>query len=270
MTNDEDAYLARMESRQGARSAYLAKARQGAEAIGRDALALKDLGMSVSEIARRVGIPRPTLNEFIAAAEKSEAGAHSATPPATPLPVLSGNELVTAAREGGPVIEIAASFGDADTLFLSGEPFARFVNPNWGSGMRIPNLMLRLEGRGGSASPIPLWGMAEPGLAMLAKRWSAWALTMISPGISPTATGSLTSASTTTVARNTFRKVRSGRALACRHPNHLVTATIASGSECWLTMASPNATTLHRPANPATNPGSTPAHLMTSRSGSVG
>lgn len=167
MTNDEDAYLARMESRQGARSAYLAKARQGAEAIGRDALALKDLGMSVSEIARRVGIPRPTLNEFIAAAEKSEAGAHSATPPATPLPVLSGNELVTAAREGGPVIEIAASFGDADTLFLSGEPFARFVNPNWGSGMRIPNLMLRLEGRGwiGVANTTVGYGGTGPGNA---------------------------------------------------------------------------------------------------------
>lgn len=33
-------------------------------------------------------------------------------------------------------------------MFLSREPFARFVDPDWGSGMRIPNLMLNLETSG--------------------------------------------------------------------------------------------------------------------------
>ncbi|MCV7286041.1 hypothetical protein H7J87_11935 [Mycolicibacterium wolinskyi] len=144
MTGTEDAYLSRIESRQAARAAYLAKARHGAEAIGRDALALKDLGMSVSEIARRVNIPRPTLNEFMAAAANSDTPAGAAAP-APPLPVLSGSDLVEAVQAGGPVTEIAASFADSDTMFLSREPFTRFANPNWGSAMHIPHLMLRLE-----------------------------------------------------------------------------------------------------------------------------
>lgn len=148
MSSPEDAYLARIESRQAARSAYLTRARQGAEAIGRDALALKDLGMSVSEIARRVSIPRPTLNEFIATAANSNVPTGSAAAPVAPLPVLSESELVQAVQQGGPVTEIAASFGDTDTMFLSREPFARFVNPGWGSRLRIPHLMLRLDEAG--------------------------------------------------------------------------------------------------------------------------
>lgn len=148
MTAPEDAYLARIESRRGARTAYLAKARQGAEAIGRDALALKELGMTVSEISRRVNIPRPTLNEFIAAATSSPGHAGPSAPPTAPLPVLSGAELVQAVQRGGPITEIVASFDDSDTMFLSREPFARFVNPKWGHGMRIPNLMVRLEETG--------------------------------------------------------------------------------------------------------------------------
>ncbi|RIR12621.1 hypothetical protein [Mycobacteroides abscessus] len=146
MLTQQDAYLARIASRQGARGAYLTKARQGAEAIGRDALALKALGMSVSEIARRVNIPRPTLNEFISAA--AALPSQSVAAPVTPLAVLSGSDLVNAVHVGGPIVEIAASFDDTDTLFLSGEPFARFVDPDWGSGMRIPNLMLNLEDSG--------------------------------------------------------------------------------------------------------------------------
>ena len=148
MMMNEHVYLSRIKSRQAARSAHLVKARQGAEAIGRDVLALKALGMSVSEVARRVGIPRPTLNEFVTAAEKSTSGLPIAEVPAVPLSVLGSSELVTAVERGGPIVEMVASFAEADVLFLSGEPFARFVDPNYGGGMRIPNLMLRLEDAG--------------------------------------------------------------------------------------------------------------------------
>ncbi|KMV18289.1 hypothetical protein ACT17_11670 [Mycolicibacterium conceptionense] len=101
--------------------------------------------MSVSEIARRVSIPRPTLNEFIAAAANSNVPTGSAVAPVTPLPVLSESELVQAVQQGGPVTEIAASFGDTDTMFLSREPFARFVKGKW---LHIPHLMLRLDETG--------------------------------------------------------------------------------------------------------------------------
>ncbi|MBU8820357.1 hypothetical protein KL864_31235 [Mycolicibacterium goodii] len=141
-----EAYLARIVARHNARLSHLESARAGAEAIGRDVVALRSMGMSVSEIARRVGIPRPTLNDFMGVAVKSRTG-EPGNVPIAPLPVLSPDDLVTVAQTGGPVAEIVASF-DADTLFLSGEPFGRFVNPSWGSGMRIPHLMIRLEEAG--------------------------------------------------------------------------------------------------------------------------
>ncbi|MGB3674843.1 MAG: hypothetical protein WA988_10415 [Candidatus Nanopelagicales bacterium] len=139
--------MARIEARQRARGAYLARARQGAEAIGRDVIALREAGMTVSEVARQVGIPRPTLQEFLTAAEKA-GPAPMPAPPAKPLPVLSEGELVGAVRDGGPIVEIIASFCETDVLFMSREPFARFANPDWGHGMRIPHLMLLLEEAG--------------------------------------------------------------------------------------------------------------------------
>lgn len=138
--------MARIGARQEARTAHLARARQGAEAIGRDVLALKDAGMTVSEVARRVGIPRPTLAEFVAAAGK--AGLGQASAPAVPLPVLAGDDLVAAVSAGGPIVEIIASFADADTLFMSDESWGRFADVGWAHGMRVPNVMLRLEEAG--------------------------------------------------------------------------------------------------------------------------
>lgn len=149
--------LDRVADRAHRRAATTELGRELTLAVGRDVHALRSIGLTSAEIARRTGLPLSTLNDYANAAVATDTVVSSSLDLGVPAPVkrVGASELVKAVAAAGPVVEIIAAGPDAGdvraVLALSRLSPARFVLPN--GKIDPPHMLMRLQdGRWLSAS----------------------------------------------------------------------------------------------------------------------
>ncbi|KLN71410.1 MULTISPECIES: MarR family transcriptional regulator [Rhodococcus] len=146
MNDPEDArerMLRQIELSSSLREASAAQARYHGLQVG--ALidrARDEYGITISEVGRHLGMPRATLNALVKDA-KSAGIVVSDT--GYEIRRLTGGPFINYVRIHGPITEIIAGFEASDVVYLSEEPFARFVVDGH---LRAPNVIVRCAGLG--------------------------------------------------------------------------------------------------------------------------